>query len=195
MLTYFTLPSIELNNSKCCPALPEASPAPMWSPCIHGFCYGNLTKSGTPGWFLNKIGYLFFRDGARLPKRLQNRLLAPEPTAPSVRAAPQTVLSAFEPSKQRQCQPPKNALDGQPDLFRNTPGIPRPVLRFHKLPNFVHTAPAFGTCRPTKIRRHRCTTCRPDATALRRMVACGMAVSADTQPRSGARTKRKDKTM
>ena len=27
--------------------------------------FGKLTKSGTPGWFLNKIGYLFFRDGAR----------------------------------------------------------------------------------------------------------------------------------
>ena len=28
--------------------------------------FGKLTKSGIPGWFLNKIGYLFFRDGARL---------------------------------------------------------------------------------------------------------------------------------
>ena len=27
---------------------------------------GKLTKSGIPGWFLNKIRYLFFRDGARL---------------------------------------------------------------------------------------------------------------------------------
>ena len=26
---------------------------------------GKLTKLGIPGWFLNKIGYLFFRDGAR----------------------------------------------------------------------------------------------------------------------------------
>ena len=25
--------------------------------------HGKLTKSGIPGWFLNKIGYLFFRDG------------------------------------------------------------------------------------------------------------------------------------
>ena len=36
---------------------------------------GKLTKSGIPGRFLNKIGYLFFRDGARLrtsAKRLQN---------------------------------------------------------------------------------------------------------------------------
>ena len=24
--------------------------------------YGKLTKSGIPGWFLNKIGYRFFRD-------------------------------------------------------------------------------------------------------------------------------------
>ena len=30
------------------------------------FNLGKLTKSGIPGWFLNKIGYLFFRDGARL---------------------------------------------------------------------------------------------------------------------------------
>ena len=28
--------------------------------------FGKLTKSGIPAWFLNKIGYLFFRDGARL---------------------------------------------------------------------------------------------------------------------------------
>ena len=36
---------------------------------------GKLTKSGIPGWFLNKIGYLFSRGGARLrtsAKRLQN---------------------------------------------------------------------------------------------------------------------------
>ena len=31
-----------------------------------GLFLGKLTKSGIPGWFLNKIGYLFFRDGARL---------------------------------------------------------------------------------------------------------------------------------
>ena len=30
------------------------------------FFFGKLTKSGIPGWFLNKIGYLFSRDGARL---------------------------------------------------------------------------------------------------------------------------------
>ena len=30
------------------------------------FLFGKLTKSGIPGWFLNKIGYLFSRDGARL---------------------------------------------------------------------------------------------------------------------------------
>ena len=38
---------------------------------------GKLAKSGIPGWFLNKIGYLFFRDGVRLrtsAKRLQNAL-------------------------------------------------------------------------------------------------------------------------
>ena len=36
---------------------------------------------------MNKIGYLFFRDGARL-RTSAKRLLAPEPSAPSVRAAP-----------------------------------------------------------------------------------------------------------
>ena len=30
------------------------------------FNFGKSTKSGIPAWFLNKIGYLFFRDGARL---------------------------------------------------------------------------------------------------------------------------------
>ena len=33
---------------------------------------GKLTKSGIPGWFLNKIGYLFFRDGVRFYARLQH---------------------------------------------------------------------------------------------------------------------------
>ena len=47
------------------------------------FFFGKLTKSGIPGWFLNKIGYLFFRDGARLrtsAKRLQNCLLYTSPS-------------------------------------------------------------------------------------------------------------------
>ena len=33
--------------------------------------FGKLTKSGLPGWFLNKIGYLFFATG-RAYARLQN---------------------------------------------------------------------------------------------------------------------------
>ena len=66
---------------------------------------GKLTKSGIPGWFLNKIGYLFFRDEACLrtyAKTPPKRVLAPEPTTPCVHAAPQTVFSVFDPSKQRQ---------------------------------------------------------------------------------------------
>ena len=63
----------------------------------------------------DKIGYtrvvseqnrvrFFSRRGALtyVCKTPPNRLLAPELTAPSVCAAPQTVFSAFEPSKQRQ---------------------------------------------------------------------------------------------
>ena len=36
-----------------------------------GLKKGKSTKSGIPGWFLNKIGYLFFATG-RAYTRLQN---------------------------------------------------------------------------------------------------------------------------
>ena len=103
-----------------------------------------LTKSGIPGWFLNKIRYLFFRDGARLrtsAKRLQNAFW---------RLNPLRLVCAQHPKPFCRCSTPQNsANDGaekvlsteNPILFRNTPGIPRPVLRFHKRPDFVHTAP------------------------------------------------------
>ena len=66
-------------------------------------------------WEIDKIGYtrvvseqnrvpFFPRRGALtyVCNTPPNRLLAPELTAPRVRAAPQTVFSAFEPSKRRQ---------------------------------------------------------------------------------------------
>ena len=104
-----------------------------------------MTKSGIPGWFLNKIGYIFFRDGARLrtsAKRLQNAFW---------RLNPLRLVCAQHPKPLFRCSTPQNsANDAQkvlstdnPILFRNTPGIPRPVLRFHKPPDFVHTAPDF----------------------------------------------------
>ena len=106
--------------------------------------FGKLTKSGIPGWFLNKIGYLFFRDGARLrtsAKRLQNAFW---------RLNPLRLVCAQHPKPFFRCSTPQNsANDGaqkvlstnNPILFRNTPGIPCPVLRFYKPPVFVHTAP------------------------------------------------------
>ena len=92
-----------------------------------------MTKSGIHGWFLNKIGYLFFRDGARLhtyAKRLQNAFW---------RLNPLRLVCAQHPKPFFRCSTPQNsANDGaqkvlstnNPMLFRNTPGIPCPVLRF-----------------------------------------------------------------
>ena len=64
---------------------------------------------------IDKIGYtrvvseqnrvpFFSRRGAltHVCKTPPKRVLAPEPTTPCVRAAPQTVFSVFDPSKQRQ---------------------------------------------------------------------------------------------
>ena len=105
-----------------------------------------MTKSGIPGWFLNKIGYLFFRDGARLrtsAKRLQNAFW---------RLNPLRLACAQHPKPFFRCSTPQNsANDGaqkvlstnNPILFRNTPGIPCPVLQIYKPPDFVHTAPDF----------------------------------------------------
>ena len=107
---------------------------------------GKLTKSGIPGWFLNKIGYLFFRGGARLrtyAKRLQNAFWCLNPLR---------LVCAQQPKPFFRCSTPQNsANDGaqkvlstnNPILFRKTPGIPCPVLRFYKQPDFVHTAPDF----------------------------------------------------
>ena len=107
------------------------------------FFNGKLTKSGIPGWFLNKIGYPFFRDGARLctsAKRLQNAFWHLNPLR---------LVCAQHPKPFFRCSTPQNsANDGaqkvlstnNPILVRNTPGIPCPVLRFYKPPDFVHTA-------------------------------------------------------
>ena len=92
---------------------------------------GKLTKSGTPGWFLNKIGYLFFRDGARLrtpTKRLQIafwrlnslRLVYAQHSKPFFRRS--------NPQNGANDGPQKVLSTDNPILFRNTPGIPRPVL-------------------------------------------------------------------
>ena len=71
------------------------------------FFYGKLTKSGIPGWFLNKIGYLFFRDGARLrtsAKRLQNAFW---------RLNPLRLVCAQHPKTFFRCSTPQNnANDG-----------------------------------------------------------------------------------
>ena len=145
---------------------------------------GKLTKSGTPGWFLNKIGYLFLRDGARLrtsAKRLQIAFWRLNPLGLVVYAQhPKPFLRHSNPQNSANDGPQKVLSTDNPILFRNTPGIPRPVLRFHKLSDFVHTAPVFVhmqpscgrsrtqleladcdataaallTSRPTKIRRH-----------------------------------------
>ena len=94
---------------------------------------GKLTKSGIPGWFLNKIGYLFFRDGARLrtsAKRLQNAFW---------RLNPLRLVCAQHPKPFFRCSTPQNsANDGaqkvlstnNPILFRNTPGITQHNPRF-----------------------------------------------------------------
>ena len=123
-----------------------------------------MTKSGIPGWFQNKIGYLFFSDGARLrtyAKRLQNAFW---------RLNPLRFVCAQHPKPFFRCSTPQNSANGgaqkvlstnNPILFRNTPGIPCPVLRFYKPPDFVHTAPdlfiphpiLFNFARPAETRK------------------------------------------
>ena len=107
-------------------------------------------------WEIDKIVYTgvvseqnrvpFFRDGACLrtsAKRLQNAFW---------RLNPLRLVCAQHPKPFFRCSTPQNsANDGaqkvlstnNPILFRNTPGIPCPVLRFYKPPDFVHTAPDF----------------------------------------------------
>ena len=115
---------------------------------------------GIPGWFLNKIGYLFFRDGAPLrtyAKRLQNAFW---------RLNPLHLVCAPHPKPFFRCSTPQNIANdsaqkvlstNNPILFRNTPGIPCPVLRFYKPPDFVHTAPDFVHIAPDFVQF--CKTC------------------------------------
>ena len=106
----------------------------------------------------------FFRDGARLrtsAKRLQNAFW---------RLNPLRLVCAQHPKPFFRCSTPQNSANDSaqkvlstdnPILFRNTPGIPRPVLRFHKPPDFVHTAPdcvhtapdLFNFARPAETRK------------------------------------------
>ena len=204
---------------------------------------GNWQNRVYPGGVWTKSGTFFFATGrayARMQNASKTRSGAWTHYALCARSTPKTVFSVFDPSKQRQWRRPKSALHEQPDFVQEHTGIPCPVLRFYKRPDFVHTAPDFVhtapdfvqfcktrgdtetdispqpstedlshnwqvadcddcdaaaaallTSRPTKIRRDWWTTCRPDETALRSMVAWP-SVSEDTQPRSGARTKRQD---
>ena len=107
---------------------------------------GKLTKSGIPGWFLNKIGYLFFRDGARLrtsAKRLQNAFWRLNPLRLVCAQHPKPFFRWSTPQNSANDGAQKVLSTNNPILFRNTPGIPCPVLRFYKPPDFVHTAPDF----------------------------------------------------
>ena len=88
---------------------------------------------------IDKIGYTrvvseqnrvpFFSRRSALThvcKTPPKRVLAPEPPTPCVRAAPQTVFSVFESSKQRQRRRPKSALHEQPDFVQEHPGYTLP---------------------------------------------------------------------
>ena len=143
--------------------------------CVH-FFWGEIDKIGYTRVVSEQIGYLFFRDGARLrtsAKRLQNAFW---------RLNPLRLVCAQHPKPFFRCSTPQNsANDGakkglstnNPILFRNTTGIPCPVLRFYK-PRFCSyrttedlshnwqvagcddcdaAAAALLTSRPTKIRR------------------------------------------
>ena len=105
---------------------------------------GKLTKSGTPGWFLSKIGYLFFRDGARLrtpAKRLQIAFWRLNSLRLVYAQHPKPLFRRSNPQNGANDGPQKVLSTDNPIMFRNTPGIPRPVLRFYQLPDFGHTAP------------------------------------------------------
>ena len=109
--------------------------------CVH-FFWGEIDKIGYTRVVSEQIGYLFFRDGARLrtyAKRLQNAFW---------RLNPLRLVCAHHPKPFFRCSTPQNSSnDGAqkvlstnyPILF--TPGIPCPVLRFYEPPVFVHTAP------------------------------------------------------
>ena len=90
---------------------------------------GKLTKSGYTRVVSEQNRAPFFsRRGAltHVCKTPLKRVLAPEPTTPCVRAAPQTVFSVFDPSKQRQWRRPKSALHERPDFVQEHTGYTLP---------------------------------------------------------------------
>ena len=101
-------------------------------------------------WFLNKIGYLYSRDGARLrtpAKRLQIAFWRPNSLRLVYAQHPNPFFRRSNPQNGANDGPPIVLSTDNPILFRNTPGIPRPVLRFHQLPDFAILHPLLFTCK------------------------------------------------
>ena len=108
--------------------------------------FGKLTKSGVPGWFLNEIGYLFFRDGARLrtsAKRLHIAFWRLNPLRLVCAQHPKPFFRCFTPQNRANDGARKVLSTNNPILVRNTPGISCPVIRLDTPPDFVHAAPDF----------------------------------------------------
>ena len=80
----------------------------MWSPQNNKYPFlfgGEIDKIGYTRVVSEQNRVPFFSRRGTLThvcKTPPKRVLAPEPTTPCVRAAPQTVFSVFDPSKQRQ---------------------------------------------------------------------------------------------
>ena len=111
--------------------------------CFFCFFFEKLTKSGTPGWFLNKTGYFFFATGRAYAKRLQIAFWRLNPLRLVYAQHPKPFFRRSNPQNSAKDGPQKVLSTDNPILFRKTPCISRPVLRFNKLPDFVHTAPVF----------------------------------------------------
>ena len=118
---------------------------------------GFLTNSGSPGCFLNKIGYLLFsRRGAltHACKMPPNRLLAPEPTAPCVRAAPQKRFFGARTLKTAPMTAPKSALDGQPDFVQEHTGYTPPCASISPTTRFWSYCTRFcSLAKPAETRK------------------------------------------
>ena len=85
-----------------------------------------MTKSGTLGWFLNKIGYLFSHDGARLrtpAKRLQIAFWRLNSLRLVYTQHPKPFFRRSNPQNGANDGPQKVLSTDNPILFRNTPGI------------------------------------------------------------------------
>ena len=95
---------------------------------------------------MNKTGYLFFRDGARLrtsAKHLQIAFWRLNRVRLVCAQHPQPFFRRSNAQNSANDCLQKVLSTDNPILFRNTPSIPHPVLRFYKLPDFVHSAPVF----------------------------------------------------